>query len=185
MAESSVRRLGLVASLFVVCVSAVLAFAQPLSLAAVRAQVAEEFHDVPSISTAALAAALRGRRDDRPLVLDARERAEFDVSHVEGARWIDPDARRLPSGLSAAGRRVVVYCSVGVRSGYLARRLLASGVRDVRNLDGGLFTWAIEGRPMVSARGRATQVHPYDATWGRLLPAPLRAPSAPSNPPPR
>ena len=64
----------------------------------------------------------------------------------------------------------MVYCSVGVRSAGVARRLRAAGFAEVENLEGSVFRWANEGRPLVAAGGAATDVvHPYDAAWGRLL----------------
>ena len=71
----------------------------------------------------------------------------------------------------------MVYCSVGARSGALGRRLAARGL-DVRNLRGGVFRWAADGRPLATADGApTTTVHPYDRLWSRYLPAANRGPS--------
>ena len=51
---------------------------------------------------------------------------------------------------------IVVYCSVGYRSARVARWLGRQGFTNVRNLDGSLFAWANEGRPM-EADGRPVQ----------------------------
>lgn len=110
-----------------------------------------------------------------PLLLDARAEAEFRVSHLEGALRVDPerpDVARLPR--PAPGRRVVVYCSVGWRSGDVAAILRRAGWTEVYNLEGGLFAWANAGRAVVGEG--APRVHPFDATWGRLLDASRRAP---------
>ncbi len=146
---------------------------------------------VPWIDTASLAADLT--QAPRPILLDVREEAEFAVSHLEGAHRISPNlAERLSSPDGDAiwanlrqrlhlesNDHVVVYCSVGYRSAALGQALIARGVR-VRNLLGGLFQWANEGRPLVRQRNRqqqtATRVHPYDQTWGRFLEANRRAP---------
>ena len=40
---------------------------------------------------------------------------------------------------------------------------------NVRNLDGSIFQWANEGRPLVRGNQRVQDVHPYDENWGRLL----------------
>ena len=49
----------------------------------------------------------------------------------------------------------------------------ASGVK-VMNLRGGIFRWYKEGRAIVRRGCRADSVHPYDASWGKLLDRPLQ-----------
>lgn len=156
---------------------------------AVDAQVARAFPGVATVSPEALAAWLASPQSDAsgapPILLDARTAAEFAVSHLPGAVRVDPDAGVAAWRAAVATARaddpggerpVVVYCSVGVRSGRVAQALAQSGVGDVRNVPGSLFRWAAQGRPMVDAAGRpATRVHPYDAVWGRLLPPERRA----------
>jgi rhodanese-related sulfurtransferase len=115
--------------------------------------------------------------DDGPSVvlLDARAEGEYRVSHLRGARRVDPD-REDGSGLEIArGARVVVYCSVGWRSAGIAERLARAGVRDVYNLHGGIISWANAGRPVVRGDAVVRAVHPYDAVWGRMLDARLHA----------
>jgi hypothetical protein len=46
----------------------------------------------------------------------------------------------------------------------------------VRNLDGSIFAWANEGRPLERNGQPAQLVHPYDALWGKLLDPARRAP---------
>jgi rhodanese-related sulfurtransferase len=126
---------------------------------------------VPWVSTASLAAELE---NDEPVLLDVRTRDEYATSHIRGAMRVEPGSD--PSRLDLpSGRPVVVYCSIGYRSADFAERLRARGIQ-ARNLAGGIFQWANEGRPMVDD-GEATQlVHPYDATWGRLVDPEHRAP---------
>ncbi len=77
------------------------------------------------------------------------------------------------------GKTAVFYCSVGVRSSRLAERvaqgLKARGAVAVDDLAGGIFAWHGEARPLVDAKGPTDFVHPYDATWGRLLARPQLA----------
>lgn len=154
---------------------------RPGSLAwrAVDRDLAARFSDVPTTTTAALAARLADSTVT-PVLLDARTEAEYAVSHLPGAHRVDPDASpaELADALEGIDRErpIVVYCSVGVRSGAVARRLRTAGFARVENLAGSIFRWANEGRPLVRA-GRATgAVHPYDAVWGRLLDPDHRAP---------
>jgi 3-mercaptopyruvate sulfurtransferase SseA len=71
--------------------------------------------------------------------------------------------------------RVVTYCSVGVRSAAMADRLREAGYVNVVHMNGSIFQWANEGRPLERDGRPAETVHPYDAEWGRLLDARRRA----------
>jgi rhodanese-related sulfurtransferase len=125
-------------------------------------------NSVPTVS----AAELQRLRQQQPALtlLDVRSAAEYQVSHLAGARLIDYEAfsadavRDLPRE-----QPVVVYCSVGVRSERVGAQLKALGFRDVRNLYGGLFQWANEARPLVDAHRPTQRVHPYSPLWGAWL----------------
>lgn len=148
---------------------------RPDSLAwrAVARDLDARFADVPTTTTAALAARLADSTGPPPLLLDARTEVEYAVSHLPGARRVDPDAEAADLAASLADvdrkRPVVVYCSVGVRSAGVARRLREAGFERVENLEGSIFRWAGEGRPVVRDGEPVDEVHPYDAVWGRLL----------------
>ena len=52
----------------------------------------------------------------------------------------------------------------------------ACDVIQVWNLEGSIFKWANEGRPMVDENGASAQCcHPYSVLWGKLLDADRRA----------
>jgi rhodanese-related sulfurtransferase len=154
-----------------------------LSWKAVDALIENDFPDVRSVSTDELSRWLADSTRERPLLLDAREPAEYAVSHLPGAVQVDPaaDAALLADRFSVVdpARPVVVYCSVGYRSARLAEALERAGFSRVQNLDGSIFRWANEGRPVVreveGEEVEAEEVHPFDATWGRLLTPELRA----------
>lgn len=137
------------------------------------------FADVPTITTDRLGAWLADSTRPPPVLLDAREPEEYAVSHLPGARRVDPgaEADALAATLDGIGadQPIVVYCSVGVRSGVVAQRLAEAGFEDVRNLEGSIFRWANEGRPVVRDGEGVREVHPYDAVWGRLLKPGLHA----------
>lgn len=146
---------------------------------AVDREVRARYPDVRGLSTEAFAAWLGDASRPPPLLLDARTPAEVAVSHLAGARHVDPDASADALGAALADvdrqRPVVVYCSVGWRSAAVAERLQAAGFRDVQNLEGSIFRWANEGRPVIREGRPVREVHPYDAVWGRLLKPELRA----------
>jgi len=129
------------------------------------------FADVPLISPDSLAAALAG--GNPPLLLDIRSPDEFATSHLKGARRVDPDALAdlEEADLDGADRDqpIVAYCSVGYRSGIVARQLHELGFTNVRNLYGGIFLWHNQRRPVWSGDSVVAHVHPYDWMWGQFV----------------
>ncbi len=140
----------------------------------VNGKIRREFPEVPRITTAELAGEMTATEARRPLLLDVRTPEEFAVSHLRGAERIDPAAPA--SAVTAPKERAIVtYCSVGYRSAALAQRLRAAGFTKVRNLEGSIFQWANEGRPVFREGHEVAQVHPYNGLWGLLLDQKRRA----------
>ncbi|MBO6574194.1 MAG: rhodanese-like domain-containing protein [Rhodothermales bacterium] len=137
-----------------------------LEWSAVETMVRTSFPEVEQISTDSLAALLADSTRAVTL-LDVRTAEEYAVSRIPGAIHVDPDAVELPA--EATGL-LVAYCSVGYRSSQLAERLETEA--RIVNLEGSIFRWANEGRPVEGSGGK---VHTYDRTWGRLLKPELRA----------
>lgn len=105
------------------------------------------------------------------IFFDVREVEEFEVSHIAGARRLDPSLTRETFfevyGEDIEGKTTIFYCSVGMRSSELVSRLAPlvkkqNGTR-MFNLEGGIFTWYNEGRALVDQEGEVTnEVHPYN-----------------------
>ena len=135
---------------------------------------------VTQLSTDSLQTWLEGVPDqaDReiPLLLDVREPEEYEVSHLAGAVTA-PSRKEALEALEEIppDRPVVLYCSVGYRSSEVADFLAKKGIRKVYNLEGSIFAWANEGRPVYRGGERVHVVHPYDRVWGKLLKKALRA----------
>jgi rhodanese-related sulfurtransferase len=169
--HSCVRRalvIGLVALL------ALAANAHALGWSLINAKIRHDFPQVQRITTAELAAWLNDERRPAPLLLDVRTSEEFEVSHLRAAIHVAPGA---PASLIAEpkDRPIVTYCSVGYRSGAFAEKLQAAGYTNVANLEGSIFRWANEGRPVYRGAAQVAKVHPYNGTWGLLLKKKLRA----------
>lgn len=140
------------------------------ALAREKRLVRSKFPLVRQLQPAELAALLKEEQLRKPILLDVRTQAEFDVSHLPGARRVEPDAR--PANVKASldpNRPVVLYCSVGFRSSALAEKLMKAGMTDVFNLEGSIFAWANEGRPLELDGKPASKVHPYNKTFGKML----------------
>lgn len=135
-----------------------------------KRKVRSRFPDVTQLSTGGLAAWLSDPKRTQPILLDVRTEKEFAVSHLRGAVRVEPSAKADDLLLHLApGRPVVTYCSVGYRSSEFAERLKKAGVVSVYNLEGSIFQWANEGRP-IEADGRpADKVHPYNSKFGKML----------------
>jgi rhodanese-related sulfurtransferase len=128
----------------------------------------------PEISTAGLAARLSA--GERIVLFDTREADEYGQSHLPGALRVAPDASAdailAQYRALMADATVVVYCSVGWRSGLVVqairRATQEAPARAIFNLRGGIFRWHAEGRPLAFGPG-ASGVHPFSRDWGQLL----------------
>jgi rhodanese-related sulfurtransferase len=140
-----------------------------------RSVISVRFPEVQWVDSATLARWEEGPRGKRPEILDVRTEAEFEVSHLQGARRVDPDDPKIEPLRIAPDATVVVYCSIGYRSAGIVKQLARAGVTHVYNLEGGIFAWANEDHPVYRDGERADVVHPYDKLWGRLLREDLRA----------
>lgn len=145
----------------------------------IRSRIRRAHPELMQVSTRDLTKWLAEPEAARPLLLDVRTRPEFEVGHLPGALWVAPDSAvgsvQLPASKDGS---IVAYCSIGDRSAAFGRRLRAAGYTRVFVLEGGIFTWADEGRVMMNDRGRALTVHPRDRTSGLLLDEDKRAPEA-------
>lgn len=158
-------------------IACALAGCRPLDWFLLKRALRTKFSDVDWITTQQLADWLHSKDRPPPVLLDVRTPAEWQVSHLAGARRVAPDASaKEAAGPLAKDTPIVTYCSVGYRSGEMAERLRKAGFVHVQDLEGSIFEWANEGRPLVRDGKSVTKVHPYDATWGRLLRDDVRAP---------
>jgi rhodanese-related sulfurtransferase len=172
------RMISLVGAAYLGCAASA---TQASELEALRAKVRAKFPTVRQLPTSELATWLTGTNGPLPVLLDARTEEEFAVSHL-------PDAKQADSKLSTrdlvnrlgTNRAVVVYCSVGYRSSQMAERLQKAGLTNVFNLDGSIFQWANEGRPLEQSGKPAKMVHPYNDSMGKLLRQDIRANVSPA-----
>jgi rhodanese-related sulfurtransferase len=132
--------------------------------------VREKFPDVKQLSPEQLDAWLHNSSKPSPVILDARAEKEFAVSHLPDAKHAADEKQALQIlAQQAKDAPVVVYCSIGYRSSALAQKLKARGYTNVQNLEGSIFMWANEGRPLLRGGETVSVVHPFDEKWGRLL----------------
>jgi rhodanese-related sulfurtransferase len=152
---------------------------RPVAFEILHRRTASKFPEVKWITTEDLARRQANSGQPQPVILDARTIPEFELSHLKGAKEIDPYKPSLKV-LEGVPRdtTVVIYSSAGYRGARVASWLAKAGYSKVLNLTGGLFQWANEGKPLFKEESRPTAlVHPYDRRWGLLLDKSFRAPA--------
>jgi rhodanese-related sulfurtransferase len=111
------------------------------------------------------------------LALDVRTAAEYAVSHKAEAVHVEPDISAddfiARHGEAIRGKVLLVYCSVGKRSSHLAERLgetmMQHGAAGVFNIEGGIFGWHNDFRPLKRRMNPTQYVHPFNEEWARYL----------------
>jgi hydroxyacylglutathione hydrolase len=88
------------------------------------------------------------RSNGLPLVLDVRQRDEYERGHVPGAVHIM--AGHLPDRLAELprDRPIVTICAAGYRSAVAAGLLRQAGFHDVTSIGGGVPAWQAAGYPL-------------------------------------
>jgi sulfur-carrier protein adenylyltransferase/sulfurtransferase len=90
----------------------------------------------------------------RPLVIDIREREEYEQGHVPGALFIPRGflELRIEQHAYDPATPIVLYCAGGVRSALAARNLQEMGYSHVESLIGGFGGWRSAALPVTVPR---------------------------------
>lgn len=102
------------------------------------------------------------------VLLDTREKREYEVSHLKDARWVGFEKFDMKNVASIPkDANIVVYCSIGVRSGKIGEKLMQAGYTNVHNFYGSIFEWVNQGNPVYDMAGKPTnKIHGYNWKWG-------------------
>lgn len=115
--------------------------------------------------------AKEAKLDTTAIFLDAREKKEFEVSHLKNAVWIgydDFEINRIK--VVPKNKKIIIYCSVGYRSEKITEKLTKAGYTNVTNIVGGIFEWKNLGYPVFDNSGKETEkIHAFSKTWGIWL----------------
>ncbi|MBR9921489.1 MAG: rhodanese-like domain-containing protein [Bacteroidetes bacterium] len=105
------------------------------------------------------------------ILLDTREREEFEVSHIPGATFVGyKDFESSSVENLDRDKPVVLYCSVGYRSEKIGEKLRKMGFSKVYNLYGSIFEWVNKGYPIVTPMGVETKkIHTYNKKWSEWM----------------
>ena len=111
---------------------------------------------------------LRRSKQEEWIIVDARSRREQDVSIIPGAIGKSAFKAQIDEHKQ---KNILIYCTVGCRSGAYAQRLRKKGFHAF-NLTGGVLAWALEGKTFVTPYGNVTRrVHVYGRKWNALPPS--------------
>ncbi len=129
----------------------------------------DQYYDgFPTIS---IEEALKHLEKKDAIFLDIREIEEYNVSHIEGAKRMNPNNLSFSTLKNIRENQlIIVYCSVGARSQSFGKMLKKHGFENVFNLYGGLFYWANMHYPMVNNQNEKTdQIHGFSPEWGKWV----------------
>ncbi|PCJ58244.1 MAG: hypothetical protein COA73_10045 [Candidatus Hydrogenedentota bacterium] len=103
--------------------------------------------------------------DNNVVIVDVREPEERAVSTLPGA-LSKSEFEEQEEELK--GKKVVVYCTIGYRSGLYTQTLKEQGW-DAYNMPGSILSWVHAGQPVVDESGNETKrVHVYGKRWDLL-----------------
>jgi len=106
-------------------------------------------------------------------LFDGREKYEFDVSHIPNADHIgynDFSLEAISDTYPEKETPIVVYCTVGIRSEEICKKLIDAGYSDVKNLYGGICEWKNNQYPVIdSTQSETENVHTFSKHWSKWL----------------
>lgn len=107
------------------------------------------------------------------ILLDTREQKEFDTSHIKDAQCVGFDhfkGKQIDDLVKDKNATIIVYCSIGIRSGMIGDKLLKMGYKNVYNLYGGIFEWKNNGLTVYDSNNKETDnVHAFSKEWSKYL----------------
>ncbi len=91
----------------------------------------------------------RLRANPRVVLVDVRERGEWEQGHVDGAHHVARShlQQQIEASVPDRATPVILYCAGGVRSLFAGQTLRAMGYRDVVSMSGGFEQWKSLGLP--------------------------------------
>lgn len=107
------------------------------------------------------------------ILLDSREEKEFKISHIKDAIFVGYDFFNLDSvqqKLVNKDSKIIVYCSLGIRSENIAEKLKKAGYNNVFNLYGGIFEWKSNNNEVYNSQEKKTDsIHTFSKEWSKWL----------------
>lgn len=109
----------------------------------------------------------------KAIILDAREPKEYETSHLKDAICVGYDFFNIEDVISTIKNKdakIVVYCSLGIRSEDIAEKLKKAGYSNIFNLYGGIFEWKNKEFNVYNSEEVETEnVHTFSKEWSQWL----------------
>ena len=109
----------------------------------------------------------------KAIIFDTREKREYEVSHLKDAIYVgfdDFDIASVKKLYHNKDEKIVVYCSLGIRSETIGEKLKKAGYTNVYNLYGGIFEWKNKDFSIIDSEDKETnKVHTFNKTWSNWL----------------
>jgi rhodanese-related sulfurtransferase len=124
-------------------------------------------YSIPAIS---VADAFESKNDF--IFLDAREKEEYNTSHIKNAIHIGYDNFNIDSiqQIIPKDKKLIIYCSIGYRSEKIGEILNQNGYISVQNLYGSIFEWVNQHHQIVDNKGKTTTIlHTYNKKWSKWV----------------
>jgi len=106
-------------------------------------------------------------------ILDARKVEEYQVSHLPNAIFVGDkefDIQQVQKRIPSKNKSIIVYCTIGVRSEKIGKKLKEAGYRDVKNLYGGILEWKNKGYKVYNLKSQPTDsIHTFNKKWSLYL----------------
>ena len=118
----------------------------------------QAFPTAPDVTVATL---LQWQQQDSLILVDVRSARERRVSMIPNAisqKEFEKNIDRYKP------RKIIVYCTIGYRSGKQVVRFRKKGM-DAYNLIGGVLAWAHAGQKFSASDGDSLRVHVYGKEW--------------------
>ncbi len=107
-------------------------------------------------------------RKKKAVFIDIREKKEQDISIIPGALTIEPGLpiNNIINKINKS-QEVIIYCTIGSRSGKLTVELVKEGY-NAKNLACGILGWTYVKGPLVDPDNQPTKrVHTYGKKWSK------------------
>lgn len=109
---------------------------------------------------------------DSVVILDAREKEEFEISHIPKAKYVGYNnfsLQKLDSLKIPKTSTIVVYCSLGIRSENIGEKIKEYGYPNVLNLYGGIFQWKNNNLEIVNNNKITDSIHTFSKKWSKWV----------------
>ena len=109
---------------------------------------------------------------DSVVILDTREKEEFEISHIPKAKYVGYNnfsLQKLDSLKIPKTSTIVVYCSLGIRSENIGEKIKEYGYPNVLNLYGGIFEWKNNNLEIVNNNKITDSIHTFSKKWSKWV----------------